>query len=72
MVGVDTVTQSGIFEQKKSLIAKGQLISKCHFGVIVSTKRPTKFAHEIFRLTCVYQVIFLLKDFFFKKKEGKV
>ena len=53
------------------LIAKGQLISKCHFGVIVSTKRPTKFAHEIFRLTCVYQVIFLLKDFFFKKKKEK-
>ena len=30
-------------EDRKGIIAKGQLISKCPFGVIVWTKIPTKF-----------------------------
>jgi hypothetical protein len=33
-------------EQKMITLPKGQLISKCLFGAIVSTKKPTKFFKE--------------------------
>ena len=34
--------QKHVVEKEKLVLAKGQLISKCPFGVIVWTKIPTK------------------------------
>ena len=53
VVVISTITLQTVFELKKNnaiggafeehFITKGQLISKCLFGAIVSTKKPKKF-----------------------------